>query len=107
MAEIPSDLASSAAQAGFQAREVGRARAARAAGQAQAAVRQAKSADELEVTVEISDDNTKVSPDAEGSGSQGRSDEEATPDQGPPDADIPVPGLTTDEDGQQHLDLQV
>ncbi len=107
MAEIPSDLASSAAQAGFQAREVGKARAARAAGQAQAAVRQAKSADELEVTVEISDENTKVSADAEGSGSQGRSEEETASEQGPPDADVSSPGLTTDEDGRQHLDLQV
>ncbi len=106
MAEIPSDLASSAAQAGFQAREVGKARAARQAGLAQAAARQAKSSDELEVTVEITDDNTKVSTDAEGSGSEGRSEEELAPEQEQLDAEATPDGITTDEDGHQHLDLQ-
>jgi len=106
MAEIPSDIASSAAQAGFQAREVGKARAASQAGLAQAAARQAKQSDELEVTVEITDDNTKISTNAEGSGSQGRSEEEDASDSEQPDAGDAIGGVTTDEDGQQHLDLQ-
>ncbi len=106
MAEIPSDIASSAVGSGLKARDVGKAGDAERAGQAKAAQRQVKSVDEVEITVETTDDNTKVSPDAEGSGSEGRSEEEDTAPQEEPGTSSPERGITTDEDGTQHVDLE-
>lgn len=105
MAEIPSDIASSAAQAGFKAQNVGKANEAERAGKVTAAQRQVKTVDEVEVTVETTDDNTKVFTDAEGTGSQGRSEEEETQEAQADDEQQPG-GITTDEDGTQHVDLE-
>lgn len=105
MAEIPSDIASSAAQAGFKAHDVGKADDAERAGQANATRRQVRIVDEVEVTVETTDDNTKVFADAEGSGSQGRSEEEQASTGEAEEAAGP-PGITTDEDGTLHVDLE-
>lgn len=107
MAEIPSDITTSAAQAGFKSEQVDSARAAERAGKAHATERQVRSLDEVEDTVETTDDDTKVFADAEGTGSQGRElDEHGEDEQG--DAPTsPQGGITTDEDGQQHLDLEV
>ena len=69
MAEIPSDIASSAAQAGFQAREVAKDRDARSAGQSNAVDRQVKAVGEAGTTVETTDGDTRISSDAEGTGS--------------------------------------
>ena len=106
MAEIPSDIASSAAQAGFQAREVGKEREARRAEQTHAANRQVKTLDETDATVDTADTNTQVFTDAEGSGSQGRATEEKTSDQPQHTAEPPHGGITTDSDGQTHVDLE-
>ena len=104
MAEIPSDIASSAAQAGFKARQVGTEREARRAGQAQSADRQVKSIDESGNTVETEDGDAQVFTDAEGMGSQGRSMEQETP----AESQEPKPddGITSDPDGQLHVDLE-
>lgn len=106
MAEIPSDIASSAAQAGFKSEQVDKTRNAERAGQANAAKSQVKALDEVEDTVETTDDNTKVFSDAEGTGSQGRNLEEATEE--PDDQAEPAGegGITTDDDGHQHLDME-
>jgi len=105
MTEIPPDISSSAAQAGFQAQEVSKEREARRAGQAHAASSQARSATEAGSTVETSDADVAVFADSEGSGSQGRPFEESpTPEtQDAPQGDG---GVTTDADGQVHLDLE-
>ncbi len=108
MAEIPPDLASSAAQAPVQAREALKEQAARRAGQAHAANRHIRAVDESGVIVETGDSDNQVFADAEGTGSQGRqpSDDEspaAAADTDPPDADR---GITRDADGQLHLDLE-
>jgi len=105
VAEIPSDISTSAAQAGFKAQDVGKTNDAERAGQVNAAKRQSRIVDEVEVTVETTDDNTKVFTDAEGSGSQGRSEEEpSSEDSATPEAQ--QRGIITDEDGTQHVDLE-
>jgi len=106
VAEIPSDIATSAGQAGFKAQDVGKTNDAERTGQADAAKRQIRIVDEVEVTVETTDDNTKVFADAEGSGSEGRSEEEETSSDEEPGAPEPHRGITTDQDGTQHVDLE-
>ena len=106
MAEIPSDIASSAVGSGLKARDVGKASDAERAGQAKAAQRQVRSVDEVDITVDTTDDDTKVFADAEGSGSEGRSEEEETAPQEEPGTSSPGRGVTTDEDGTQHVDLE-
>ena len=106
MAEIPSDIATSAAQAPFQARETVKEREIRRAGQAHAANRQVRTVDEAGTTVETTDADAQIFTDAEGQGSQGRQldDESNLPPQEPtPDH---RKGVTTDNDGQLHLDLE-
>ncbi len=106
MAEIPSDIASSAAQAGFKAGDVGKSNDAARSGQASTTRRQVKSVDEVEITVETTDDDTKVFADAEGGGSEGRSEEEEPAPQEEPGTSGPDRGITTDDDGTQHVDLE-
>ncbi len=104
MSQIPSDIAASAAQAGFQAREVTKDREAHRAGQAHAATRQVKTVNDAGTTVETTDADTAVFTDAEGQGGQGRPfEEEASP---PADEPGSPPGITTGEDGRTHVDLE-
>ena len=106
MSEIPSDIASSAAQSPVQARETVKEQSARRAGQAHAAGRHVRTVDESGVIVETSDSDTRVFTDAEGSGSQGRETEDHKPDDAAPDGSKqPAGGITTDDQGRQHLDL--
>lgn len=108
MAEIPSEIASSAAQTGYQAREVGRERAAGTAGQGNAAQRQTKAVDEAGSSVDTDDADTQVFTDAEGSGSLGRPfEEEETSAENEEAAGQDRRGLRKDQDGQVHLDLEV
>ena len=105
MADIPSDIPASAAQAGYQAREVGRARDARSAANANASNRRARAVDEADTTVDTEDTDNQVFADAEGPGGQGRPFEEGNP----PDAHDPMEesktGITKDDDGWLHVDL--
>ncbi len=104
MAEIPSHLASSVAGSPLQSREVAKEQEARRSGAADAAQRQIKQVGELDNTVEAGDADTAVFSDAEGAGSQGRSEEES---QESPDTQPDTPGgVTTDEDGHVHLDIE-
>ncbi len=82
MSEIPSDIASSSAQAGYQAREVSGGRGARSAAQAGAAREQVKAVDEAGTTVDTEDGDTQVYAGAEGGGSQGRAFEEGEKEEG-------------------------
>ena len=105
MAEIPSDIASSAAQAGHQARNVARGRDAPRAGQAIAAKDQAQASAESDATVDTTDNDNQVYSDAEGAGSEGRTfDEGGAKTDG--DAESTDKGITTDDDGRQHVDLE-
>lgn len=106
MAEIPSHIASSAAQAGFQSREVGRDRDAQRAGQAAIAQRQIKSVEEASDTVETTDSDTRVTSDSEGAGSQGRTSEQELPKDESSETQETPPGVTEDDDGHLHLDLE-
>ena len=107
MSGIPSDIAGSALQAGFQARDVGKVRDGERAGQAHTTNKTAKAVDEAGSTVETGDNDTAVFADAEGTGSKGRAYEEElleeTADEQDHEADE---GVTTDADGQLHLDLE-
>ena len=106
MSGIPSDIAGSALQAGFQARNVGKARDAERAGQAQAADNRVKAADEAGSTVETSDNDTAVYADAEGTGSKGRAWEEELLEEEEEKEQDEAQGISTDADGQTHLDIE-
>ncbi len=105
MSQIPSDIAASAAQAGFQAREATKDREANRAGQSHAATRQVKTVDDAGTTVETTDADTAVFADAEGQGSQGRHTDEQ-PEATTPNEPTKDSGITTDLDGRLHVDLE-
>jgi len=107
--EIPSDIATSAAQAGFLAREVGKDREASRAGQVHAANRQVKALDEAGATVETTDADSRVFTDAEGGGSQGRFAEDESSETSIDENPIPPDdksGVTRDDTGHFHVDLE-
>ena len=107
MAEIPSDIASSAAQAGVQGREVAKDREARRTGQADTAARQIRTTDEAGSTVDTNDADVAIFADAEGTGSAGRETEEEQPGEGESGEVAPDGrGITKDEDGRTHVDLE-
>ncbi len=105
MSEIPPDIATSAASTPYQAKEVNKDREARRAGQAHAGERQIKSVDEAGSTVETTDNDVAVFSDAEGTGSQGRESETPEPESPEPGKDASN-GITRDDDGQMHVDLE-
>ncbi len=106
MSGIPSDIAGSALQAGFQARNVAKTRDAERVGQANAADNRVKAADEAGSTVETSDSDTAVYADAEGTGSKGRAWEEELVDEEKAEEEDAAKGISTDDDGQMHLDIE-
>jgi hypothetical protein len=109
MADVPSasGVGASAAQAGYQAREAAKAKDAAGAGRANAKDRQVKALDEASSTVETEDGDTQIYTDAEGSGGQGRPfEEQGTGEQGAAD-EKESDGVTRDDDGQLHLDIEV
>ncbi len=101
MSGIPSDIASSSLQAGFQARNVAKAREAERAQQASASADRTKGIDAAGETVETKDEDAQVYADAEGTGSQGRMfEEELLEEDGPQDDSGDEP------DDNPHLDIQ-
>lgn len=104
MSEIPSDIASSAAGAPIQSREVTKEKAAARAGQAHAANQQVRAVDDVSDTVETTDNDTQVFVDSEGTGSQGRESPEEPPEQ--EDNEPSEGGVTRGDDGQLHVDLE-
>lgn len=106
MAEIPSDIPASAAQAGYQAREVGRARDAQSAASANASNKRARAVDEAGNTVDTEDNDNQVFADAEGSGGPGRPFEEADPNDAPDAAEESKTGVIEDDEGKLHIDLE-
>lgn len=112
MADIPSHIAGSSLQAGYQANQAARAAEADRAGQANVVNRQARAADEAAETVDTADSDTAVFTDAEGAGSQGRPFEETAENNevaGPAGAapgDDEAAGLVRDDEGRLHVDLE-
>lgn len=106
MSGIPSDIAGSALQAGFQARNVSRVRDADRTGQAQAAKNSAQAIDESGSTIETGDNDAQIYADAEGTGSKGRVFEEEVLEESAEDEQADQEGLSTTDDGQVHLDIE-
>ena len=107
MADAPTPIASSALPATFQAAEIAKQRDAVKVGESQAAARQVRTLDEADGSVETTDAGVQVFADAEGTGSQGRSSEEQL-EESPSSQDAPQDsqGLTQDQDGTWHLDME-
>ncbi len=106
MSQIPNDLAISAAQTPFQARQATAEDDARRAGEANAASRQVKATTEEGTTVETTDADVAVFADAEGSGSQGRPFEQAAAEEQQEPLPPTPTGITHDADGRLHIDLE-
>jgi len=106
MAEIPPNIPASAAQAGFQARETAKDRDARRAGQADAVTKQVRTVDESGNTVETTDADVAIFADTEGGGSQGRAFEEEENTESESTGAEANGGITKDQEGQLHLDLE-
>ena len=108
MSEIPPNISSSGAQAGFQQAEAARIRDAERAGQRAAARRGVQAIDDAGSTIETSDEDTAVFADAEGGGGQGRSpDEESNEAHTPEDQEADsAGGVSTGQDGAPHIDVQ-
>lgn len=104
MAEIPSDIASSAAQAASKARDVAKVRDSHNTGRAQAGKRHIEAIDDAGSMVDTEDADARVFAEAEGSGSQGRAPDEAEVEETAEKP--PNEGVTRDDDGQLHLDLE-
>ena len=107
MAEIPSGLGASAAQAGLTARDVASSRDADAANRTDAGNRRTKAIEQAGSAVDTEDGDTQVFSESEGAGSQGRAPEDdQASDQ--PDDQTPgdPPGVTRDDQGHLHLDLE-
>ncbi|MHC5109883.1 MAG: hypothetical protein ACYTHJ_08400 [Planctomycetota bacterium] len=110
MSEIPSHIASSAAQSGYQAKEVSKEREAGKAGAQNINEKRVRAADEAGNTVDADDADTAVFTDSEGQGSQGRAFDSATDEstddqeeQAPADGDQD----SDDGDSESHLDIEV
>jgi hypothetical protein len=105
MSEIPSDIAGSSLQAGYQQADVAKTRDAERAGQVQAARNHLRAVDESSGTVETSDEATQVFTDAEGTGGQGRELEEETEESTESAADGDAEDRAAGEPGGQ-LDIR-
>jgi hypothetical protein len=106
MSDIPPPIAISGAQAGFAQAEASRAKDAERSGQSAAQRNGVKSIDEAGSVIETSDEDTAVFTDSEGGGGQGRADEESLPEEDAETEGVAENGLTRDDDGEIHLDIQ-
>jgi hypothetical protein len=106
MVDSPSPIASSAAGAPLQARDVIEAGESRRAGQHNAIRRQGQTVTDAEATVETTDADARVFSDSEGTGSQGRETSEQEPNPQDQSPSKPPQGIVTDKDGRVHLDLE-
>ena len=108
MSGIPSDVAASSLQAGYQAREAAKLGSKERSGTVGADGGRERKVDEAGEVVETSDHDTQVFADADGAGSQGRSAEEeeaaGTADDKPTTSESG--GISHDADGTPHLDLE-
>lgn len=107
MSDVPPNIVGSSLQAGFQQAEAARARDAQRAGQTYAARTNAKAIDDAGNTIETNDEDTQVYEDSQGTGGQGRETEEESQESHSAEEKTSVKnGITTDDDGELHVDLQ-
>ena len=107
MSDIPPNIVGSSLQAGYVQGEAAKARDARRAGQTHAGQNSAKAIDDAGNTIETGDEDTQVFGDAQGTGGQGRTTEEEGQGTQSPEHESPTDsGVTTDDHGDQHVDLQ-
>ncbi|MCH7701977.1 MAG: hypothetical protein IID37_09835 [Planctomycetes bacterium] len=107
MSGIPSDIAASALQAGYQAREAAKLGTKERSGTVGADGGRERKVDEAGEVVETSDHDTQVFADADGAGSQGRSvEEEAAGAVAEKPTTAESDGISHDADGNTHLDLE-
>jgi len=105
MSSVPPDIVGPILQSHLVHRQVSAVRDNERAQQANANRQQARAIDEKDTTVETADDDTRVNPDSQGTGSQGRAfrgpeeNEEPGPEGSEPHFD------SGDEEGR-HIDLQ-
>lgn len=106
MSDIP-PIHISAAQAGFQSREMGKVRDAARSAQTHTATTQLKTVNDAGGMVDTADADNQVFTDSEGAGSQGRTFEEAPPEDAPASTASTEgrEGITRDGQGQVHVDL--
>jgi len=102
---IPSDIAASSLQAGYQAREAAKIGQKERSGHGGPDGARTRRVDDAGEVVETSDNDTQVYADAEGAGSQGRSPEDEIDDT-TPDNQHDNDAATNDADPGAHLDLQ-
>ena len=107
MTHIPSNLAISGAAVPQVARDVSKEREAQHAGEASAVARQARSLDQSIDTVETGDADSRVFTDAEGTGSQGRAFDNTSDEKKEPETGSGSEGITRDDDGTLHVDIEV
>ena len=117
MADAPSPIAASSLPSGFRAAAAMKERDALRAAEAETARRQVRSLAEADDSVETTDADTQIFADAEGTGGQGRAFEEtgqpASPEgdsesdgEGDRAGSVAPSGITHDDDGRQHVDLE-
>lgn len=106
MSEIPSQIASSVAPTSYQAREVTKEREARSAVQAEGDKNQVKAIDEASETVDTEESDVAVFSDAEGAGSEGRSDEEEAGKQDGDGEGAEEGDASDDDENRPRLDIR-
>ncbi len=107
MADIPPPVAASSLQAGYHQADVSKARDASRAEQTQAGRKTAMAIDDAGAIIETGDNDTQVFEDAQGTGGQGREDQEQEDNhQHPQDDQATTQGIHKSDDGQLHVDLQ-
>jgi hypothetical protein len=107
MSAIPPNLAGAILQAGVQQQNVARVQDSEREQQENAALKGAQRSEHASEAIGDQDDETQVNSDSEGAGSQGRAfqssdDDPATTD----DSATSAGGISRDEDGQLHIDLE-
>lgn len=105
MSEIPSHIAASGAQAGMTAQQVARGRDAARADATRAGADPNRAVDKADEVIATDDKDTEVYSDAEGTGSQGREPDVQSEEQQAADGPPPQ-GISRDDDGQLHLDIE-
>lgn len=105
MSAVPPDSIASALQSALQQGRANQIRTADDRRQADISQAIARAAEQRENQIEDTDADTRVHSDGSGGGGQGRPFSESEGQSSGTEAEHQTPGITTDEDGQMHVDL--